>query len=592
MQSFKKKIFVSFIVPLALFLTITIPIANGSVDHIVFRSMNNRADELIEKLCIAKNKEELAKLIKAEKYQHFYRIGVFDNKQNLVYDTHTKHLLGPFFYSMKYSAQPEVEQAAIEGTGYAESYSGILQRKLVYLAKQFDFHGKSYILRLAFPHEYIEELKNNFETGFFIFSSAVLILFSITVGLMLSFFSKPIKTIVEAIQPYQQGKASHIAKISLKTGPNDIWTHLANTINSLSEKIERHIATLTTERNEKTSVLEALSEGVLAVDASMKISYANSMAISLLDLAVEKNNSFFPKDQHSHCFRLLQKAAKENSLINDTITIEKPRTTYHLNVIASSRGKEKGALLVLQDKSTHYRVLEMRKMFIANASHELKTPITIIQGYAETLRDHTEISLKTKNESLDRVVTTCERMTKIISDLLTLADVENLPQSRIETFDIVELLHASKKKAQELQPRAHIDCVAKPNTPLSMHGDKDLIESALSNLLVNAVKYCDTDPMITITLEKTQTDMLITVTDNGIGIPEEDIENIFQRFYTVDKAKSKKLGGSGLGLSIVKTIVEKHFGSISVQSKLGKGTTFTLTFPHRLEEAIQKDVQL
>jgi two-component system, OmpR family, phosphate regulon sensor histidine kinase PhoR len=222
----------------------------------------------------------------------------------------------------------------------------------------------------------------------------------------------------------------------------------------------------------------------------------------------------------------------------------------------------------------------MRRDFIANASHELKTPITVIRGFAEALHDNPELSKEVQEQVTGKIVRNCNRMTGLIKDLLTLADIENIPSSRLTECDLYDLSERCRFMVLEAFPDALIE-ISKHQEEISLIADAELLELALTNLMENAAKYSKRPAQITVILKATADQVQIEIADKGIGIPLVDQEHIFDRFYTVDKAHSQKMGGSGLGLSIVKTIVEKHFGTISLVSELGKGTTFTILIPKR-----------
>jgi signal transduction histidine kinase len=251
--------------------------------------------------------------------------------------------------------------------------------------------------------------------------------------------------------------------------------------------------------------------------------------------------------------------------------------------VAAPKGASSGAIFVMQDKSSHYKLLEMRKEFIANASHELKTPITIIRGFAEALHDNPDLPPETTEDVTAKIVKNCQRMTNLIKDLLTLSDIENIPHSRLIECDLHEIIEGCCNTLHEIFPTAQFNIHQQPNIDSYLVADPSLMELAMMNLIENAAKYSKPPAIIDISLETIGDNITVTIADQGIGIPPADLEHIFERFYTVDKAHSQKLGGSGLGLSIVQTIIHKHFGKISVQSEVGKGTTFTIVLPSHQE---------
>jgi signal transduction histidine kinase len=579
MRTFRQKVFFSYIVLLLVFLGLMFPSVNNSVQRIVFRSMNACADELIHELEAAKDDEELIQILKDQRSQLFYRVGILDHERRLLYDSHTKRLLGTPFFPLQFVTHPEIEEALRQGAGYSEEYSHLLGQKLVYVAKRFDFHGQPYVIRLAFPFQYIQDLRDGFTVWFVLFGSILLILFSILASIILHHFSSPIRHIIWSIRNYQEGNLDTLPHICLTTAPNDEFSHLTNTLNSLSQRVRFEIESVTRERNEKEAILESLSEGVIAVDHQFLVSYANQKALSFLDLPATIIGTSLPSSLNPKYQRLLEKCCQARTLVVDEIEIRRPNERRYINLVATPRASGGGAILVLHDTSVQHRMLEMRTAFIANASHELKTPITVIRGFAETLNDNADLPRETLKAGTQRIVDNCGRMTSIIKNLLTLADIENLPSFRIASHDLVELIHTCITTTKSLRPEATIAFCHEPGVSFEVEIDASLIEMAISNLLDNAAKYSRGPADIAITLTQQPGWVSIAIKDRGIGIPEADLENIFQRFYRVDKAHSAKLGGSGLGLSIVETIIQKHCGKIEVRSELGQGSTFTVFLP-------------
>jgi signal transduction histidine kinase len=559
------------------------PFVSGSVGRIVVESMDERVNALIETVCDSKNEQELARAVKDEAYFVFFHVALINESGEILYDSHKKRQLGTT-YIPEHTPASEAGAPTRKDKGISEEFSTLLGQKLIYLTRNFEHLGKKYTLRLAFPYEYVEELKSKFQMGFIIFSSLVLILFSAMTLIIFYHFTLPIREIIHAIRPYQEGKSNFIPKIHIASNFKDEFSDLANTLNSLSERIRNQIHTLTRERNEKEAILQSLTEGVLACDSDLVISYANGMALNLLNLDKNAIGKPFPKELHSHSYELLARSIVEGKPINDEIQPTQV-SKRHLNIVAAPLEQKAGALLVIQDKSIQYRILEMRKEFIANASHELKTPITIIRGFAETLHDNPNLDVETLKTITEKIVKNSSRMTKIIKNLLTLADIEELPRFRLQTCDLKELSKQCVSTLSSIYPasRVEIEC---SGDDLSVEADPELLEVALMNLLDNASKYSPSPSTIKLRIHKSPYAMHIAVEDQGIGIPEKDLENIFSRFYAVDKTQSKKLGGSGLGLSIVETIIQKHFGKISVASCVGSGSTFTIEIPHNISERL------
>jgi two-component system phosphate regulon sensor histidine kinase PhoR len=450
----------------------------------------------------------------------------------------------------------------------------------VYLAKAFDFHGKQYVLRTAFPYKYVVQMTNDFEKGFFAVSSAALLLFGLLTWWMINLLTTPINKIIEAVRPYQEGLVNTIPTVqTLRMDDKDEFGKLAQTLNSLSEKIQKQIDSLTFEKNEKAATLEALIEGVVAVDDKMVITYANQTAERFLG----KDNLVgitFDSSIDPFCEELLRQCQEDHQILNGTLKLKKDRGKFLYNVVTVPKDDRSGAVLVLQDQTALFKMLEMKKDFIANASHELKTPITIVRGFAETLHDNPDLPVEVRGDVTEKIMRNCVRMTSLIKDLLTLSDVENIPESRLIECDIIAVVQNCANLLRDAFPTAIIVIEHPEGAEYHIKADPTLMEMAFLNLIENGIKYSKPPAQVTITFEAiTPHKLLIKVSDKGIGIPEVDIEHIFERFYTVDKAHSQKMGGSGLGLSIVENIIIKHRGTIRLESKMGEGTTFFIQFP-------------
>jgi signal transduction histidine kinase len=241
------------------------------------------------------------------------------------------------------------------------------------------------------------------------------------------------------------------------------------------------------------------------------------------------------------------------------------------------RPQQSGAILVIHDKTIDYLMVEMGKDFVANASHELRTPITIIRGFAETLQDIPHLSSKMLQEITEKIIKTCGRLNHLVKSLLVLADVDNISSKNFSRINLVSCLERCSHMFLSVYPQVMLQTHYELEEAWIL-ADGDLLDLAIMNLLENSIKYSNPPAKVALFLERQKGLIAFSVTDRGIGIPEADLPYIFNRFYRVDKARSRKSGGAGLGLSIVKTIVEKHKGSLNVASEVGVGSTFTVFF--------------
>lgn len=582
MLTFRKKILLAYLLVFLTFVALMFPFSGMLVKSIFAKTMQDRADELLRSLQPALTDEGLVRSLKELKYTLPFRVSIITDQRKLLYDSNAKRLLGPRFTQEYIVENREVTRAFEEGLAFDVDYSDLVGEKFYYMAKAFDFHGKTYVLRFAVPYDYVDTLTQNFNLGFLALACAVLSSFSLMTWIILNYFTSPIRHIIAAITPYQQGRTQQVPEIRLKT-PNrrDEFGQLADTLNSLSKRVQREIDTLIYERNEKEAILESLVEGVIAIDPDLQISYLNPMAKQMFDLTSEDllNQPISAMGQPLF-LDLLTRCQQEGKVQAEALQMRKEGRKAFYDVVAVPKGAGEGVILVVQDRSTHYRMIEMRKEFIANASHELKTPITIIRGFAEALHDNPDLPKATVAEVTTKIVKSCSRMTTLIKDLLVLADIENLPASRLIDCDIMDLLQGCRQTLLSVFTDAQVEVVNLSGAEVHMIADPSLLEMAFMNLLDNAAKYSNPPARIRVTVQQEDNRWIkISFADRGLGIPSHELENIFQRFYTVDKARSQRMGGSGLGLSIVETIIYKHYGTISVESKVGQGSTFTLLFP-------------
>ncbi len=422
------------------------------------------------------------------------------------------------------------------------------------------------------------------------------IIFVLIIGLMIAFyiflnqlivhrFTRPIVLINDAVRSYKEGKEGTLPRIVLPPShQGDEFGKLVFTLNSMSDRIQVQIEDLIRQREETKDILESIFEGIIATDTSAQITFVNRAACQMLGMAADGTNKQTLEgvkakhpDLSKKCHEMILHALQTDEATVQTWALRSGNSVF-LNLISAPLRHQDGALLVLQDVTSDYKVIEMGKDFIANASHELRTPITIIRGFAETLQDLPKLSQEMVHEIIEKIVRTCGRLDKLVRSLLTLADIENFSQERLTPTNLFPLAENCLHQLLTAYPQTKISLKSKrENVPIA--ADADLMELAIFNLLENAVKYSQNTPVIEISIEVKREEVELHVKDRGIGISETDLPHIFDRFYTVDKARSRKSGGAGLGLSIVKTIVEKHKGRVVVSSELGKGSVFTLILP-------------
>lgn len=330
-----------------------------------------------------------------------------------------------------------------------------------------------------------------------------------------------------------------------------------------------------------------MTDGIIAFDMEGKIILINPAAKKLLSISPEDSSfeDVFGK------FKLDINMEKIIYLENWTSTEERIEVEdRYVNAFfapfRNENDRPAGVISVLQDITEHVKLDNMRKEFIADVSHELKTPITSIMGYADTLLEG-NYDKEVENKFLNVIATEARRMAKLVTDLLTLSRYDNNKNKlQKEQFDLGELVKKCHDKLGiEIKKKGHeVNCFVTADVPL-VYADKGDVERVVLNILSNSIKYTPDNGKISIYVGFVYNDAYIKVLDNGIGIPEEDLSRIFERFYRVDKARTREMGGTGLGLSIAKDLLDKNGGSIDIKSIVGEGTEVVIKVPTKVNKA-------
>lgn len=325
-----------------------------------------------------------------------------------------------------------------------------------------------------------------------------------------------------------------------------------------------------------------MTEGIIAFDIDGKIDLINPAAKRLLNISPED----YTFEDVFNKFNLDINMEKLIYL-EDWTSMEKKIDVgdKSVNVLFApfrneENNKPEGIIAVIQDITEHVRLDIMRKEFVADVSHELKTPITSIMGYTDTLLEG-DYDKETQIEFLKVVSSEARRMARLVTDLLELSRIDNNKKKvKKESFDLGDLAKDCQNKLGiEIKKKNHnVECFVTADVP-PVYADKDDIQRVILNILTNSIKYTPDNGNIKIYVGFVYSDAYIKVIDNGIGIPEQDLHRIFERFYRVDKARTRELGGTGLGLSIAKEILDKNGGSINIKSEVGKGTEVVIKIP-------------
>ncbi len=362
---------------------------------------------------------------------------------------------------------------------------------------------------------------------------------------------------------------------------------LGEALNKLADEIQDQVSEIHLEHNRLRVILGGMRDGLIAIDDHGKIVLINSVMSRILGFEIREARGRYLSDvvMDSEIIELLLNTLKMQRPLEAEFDLGLGQSEKFLKAYTSpliDYGQDvSGALIVLHDL-TQTRLLEsMRRDFVANVSHELKTPITAIRGIAETLVDDPEMNHELRQKFMTKITDQSHRLSNLVSDLLALARLderEKTPKARIDLRSLIEerITSLSKVTAPEKMARLIFD---KPDEPVHVFGDEEELRQAIGNLIDNGLKYTPRHGSVRAILSSKEDQATIRIEDNGIGIPEEYLDRIFERFFRVDKARSREIGGTGLGLAIVKNICLKHDGNVEVESKDGKGTTFTITLP-------------
>jgi two-component system, OmpR family, phosphate regulon sensor histidine kinase PhoR len=346
---------------------------------------------------------------------------------------------------------------------------------------------------------------------------------------------------------------------------------LGTALNEMSRQLETRLRELTAEKADLNATLSSMSEGVLVADGTGKIRLANQALRRQFQLGDEVIGKTVLE-----AFRNVGLAELVSATGMKEVTFLQPDERVFAVTAATLSGAA-GAVAVFHDITRLKHLENIRKEFVANVSHELRTPLSIIKGYVETLLDDQPPDVATSQQFLETIQRHTRRLESLIDDLLSISELES-QQARLSLAP-VSLRAVAAAVLEEIRPRAGGKCISVEVPDLRVRADADRLRQVLLNLLDNAIKYTQDGGQIRITARPVSGDAEVCVADNGPGIAPEHLARIFERFYRVDKARSRELGGTGLGLSIVKHIVQAHGGRVWAESELEKGSRFYFTLP-------------
>lgn len=483
-----------------------------------------------------------------------------------------------------HSNRIEIIDAMGKGLGRSIRFSPTLGRNMMYVAVPVREAGPAgVVVRTAIPVTEIERALRRIYIAI-VWAGAIVAVCAALLSLLISRrISAPITRMKRIAQLFAQGQLDTRVP---DTGAAEL-NELAGALNEMATQLQDRILTITRQRNEVKAILSSLGEGVLAVDRRGRLVSVNRAAAQLLGI-----------DPLSAQGRHIEEVIRNVGLqqfVRQTLESDQPTEgdvsfpeeggrffRVHGAPLADPQGERGGAVIVLSDMTRIHRLENLRRDFVANVSHELKTPVTSIQGFAEALLDGGLGDGEQVSRYLGIIAKHAQRLNAIIDDLLSLSRLEEGTERRAILFEEIALrgvleaaIELAGVRAEQKQIRVELSC----DDSISARINAPLLEQAVVNLIDNAVKYSDEGTTVSIDVLQKDHEIAICVRDRGCGIPKEHLARVFERFYVVDKSRSRKLGGTGLGLAIVKHIILVHGGHISVESTPGQGTAFTLHLP-------------
>jgi two-component system, OmpR family, phosphate regulon sensor histidine kinase PhoR len=480
-----------------------------------------------------------------------------------------------------HATRPEVREAMARGEGRSIRHSVTINRDLLYYAvRQNTPAGPPIVLRFAFPLETVDQVLSSFRRRLWLASFLILLI----AGAISLLFSRSFTGRVERLKDFSRRVAEGDFRPLPRDGSGDALEALGISLNRTAARLDRTIHTLTEERNLSSAILGSMVEGVAVVNGSERLVFANPGFAEILGLDVPptSGSALVEVVRQTELLEAVRQVLRGQPRVQSEIVTGTLRQHYFAITVAAVRaGDTTGAVVVLHDITELRKLERVRRDFVANVSHEFRTPLTAIQGFAETLLAGAIDDSQNRTRFLEIILEHSRRLARLTEDLLVLSkmDAERL-ELEIRRLSVSQLIESCLETAQ--RRAAEKDLRISVNTPHRLPdiaGDRRRLAEVLQNLLDNAIQYTLPGGQIMLSAEEGDAEVVVTVSDTGIGIPQADQPRIFERFYRVDVARSREAGGTGLGLAIAKHLVEVHGGRLWVDSEVGQGSQFHFSVP-------------
>lgn len=479
-----------------------------------------------------------------------------------------------------HNTRPEVFAALDGKIGNNIRLSDTADVKMLYVAIPFDNGQVKGAIRLA---KTLNEVQNLYYNILYVLVLGIIITGLIALAFSIFIaqrFAQPVQELTEAVKDIAHGNLKR--RVTYKT--EDELGILADAVNNMTDYLEKSISEISQVKNRLETLLENTVNGILLIDTNGKVTFANPVAVELLTSSDFIGRGYVEVIKNYELITIIDNVVNSLKTIRAEIFMhtngEKTIEVNVVPIINDDKTENNGVLLVLNDITELKRLEQVRKDFVGNVSHELKTPVATISGFAETLMAEGNDSENIKEFSAI-IYDEAQHLSKLISRLLELSRLES-GKFKLQYEDVIlnSVINSSinniKKHYSHSYPNIRVEMM---NNDITVKGNYELISQVLINLLENAINYSTEGEEIVIKVIENDTEVKVMVTDKGEGIPNNELPRIFERFYRVDRARSRKTGGTGLGLSIVKHLVENHGGTVGVSSEIGIGSTFFFTLP-------------
>ena len=492
--------------------------------------------------------------------------------------------------------RPEIIEAYESGSGRSTRFSKTLGRVLRYYAVPLTLNAADAdqvaVVRASLPLTALEDHLEDLRRAVFLGALA-----STMAALFVGFLyarrvTRPILSMAQASQEIAAGDYEQRVD---SPGRDELGT-LARAFNTMSRELRGSIASMEADRTKLSAILSSMVEGVVAVDRDERVVHINAVAAQLLTVTSENvlSRPIWEIARLHEASELLGEVLSEAKNAQRELRMPgSPERVVELRASPlMSEGRLSGAVLILEDVTQLRHLETMRQDFVGNVSHELKTPVTVIRGMIETMIDDAEMEPAMRERFLSRALLQAERMGDLVTDLLSLSHIESAPSlADMRPLDLRDSISRSVRTLQPLADGHSVTIVEKvPSEPVYALGEEEFLVQAVTNLLNNAIKYSPDNQFVEVRLSAHDNQALIEVEDQGAGIEAVHQERLFERFYRVDRARSRELGGTGLGLAIVKHIALSMGGEVSVDSTPGQGSTFKICLPRYVRSSAEIDV--